>query len=303
MDSLKAISLVIALSVPSVPAIAADQFIYSAHDPSCQSGTGDRFEPSSKILIGPFKGQCIENNTKRALVILKQTNGGFDVANFRSEGRFYRTVIPFDAIEKAYYQWVDLKSGVANALGAKIAHTHLRLKLKNPLVLLPQVAGQEAAAKPVTEVIASFNYTAPAGVGYSPVKGFNSDYYGGVFQIYDIADEIRNRFVKDKLNVYQVELSLREEQKLILLDHIVRRSNNMQYGPRYNTWTASCTTFILDVIDGMLGRSEEARFSNRLSDPFRGLVAPVRQALLARGVLKEETPIESVNEEFGFDKF
>jgi len=283
--------------------------VYSMNnDPACNSHPQDPYSPSLRMSKGRYQGQCMDTSGKRAVQVLEERgNDEMTVANFRQNGRFYTAVIPLQQIEKISYVIVDLNPHPINFLSLlNISHTELRFKFKADarIALTPQEPGSDSTRELAgNDLMVSFNYMAPAGVDYNPLKGFNADLYGSVLQSFSSQDEFKNRFTLKKINMYEVTLDTTPEQSASILKKALEMSSKAQYSIPYDTWSSNCTTYLFDILDAGMGfkRQTPYRFKPWMVNDT-GMI-PALYALNERGLIHDQTVLRLLNSEFGYPRF
>lgn len=268
----------------------------------CRANPNDPHSPGIVMLRGKYQGRCMDTSFKRAVKVLSLERDLLTISNYRKGGKFYTAEIPLQDLEKVSYIVVDLNSKPINAGGlVNISHTELRFKFKHKdsIRLLPQDPSDRTLTD--GDLVISYNYMAPKGVEYSPVKGFNEDLYGAVLQFFSMEDEVKTRFVDQKLNAYEMALSVRPSQAIKILVHAAQDSQKMGYASAYDTWTNNCTTKLYDILDAALNlKAAPYRFSTkRIGDTG---MAPGILALGKRGLLAPKSRVTLVNSEFGYKK-
>jgi hypothetical protein len=254
----------------------------------------------AQMKEGKYKGQCMDTSMKRAVKILAENpaNGKILIANFRKGGKFYQASIPLNEVESVSYIVVDLKNLLRFV---SIAHVELRFKMRpgSQVLLADSAAG---IADTETDFMMSFNYMAPKGVEYDPVKGFNNTLYGSVLQIFSTQDEIQNRYVNHKINMYEVPLDTANGKAGRILRGGLVMSDKIQYDVAYDTWTTNCATFLFDMIDqGLQLNIKPFRFkAYTFTDTS---LIPAMQALANRQLIDDQTTVRLLNTEFKTPQF
>ncbi|WP_413291080.1 DUF4105 domain-containing protein [Bdellovibrio sp. HCB337] len=285
------LNLVLALSLTSSFAFAGDEIPATS-------------ECLARMQAGKYKGQCIDTSGKRAVKIIENRPEQMTINNFRKGGQFYKAVIPMQMVDSASYVIVDLNATPVNKWSIiNISHTQLRFKMK-PNAFIELYPINDTGGGPVLmeqDLFISMNYMAPKDVGYDPVKGFDEDLYASVLQIYSTADEIQTRFVKQKLNMYEIPLSINGTKAAQILRAAIKMSDRIQYSVPYDTWSSNCTTILFDIVDSglELAKQKPYRFTP-LMIRDTGLVPAFKQ-LAKRGVVDKETRVRLFNKEFGYD--
>lgn len=274
----------------------------------CVSDPKDVYSAGVKMPSGPYRGQCINTSGKRAIRILRDSTEGLKIANFRHKGKFWNAWIPKNSVEAVEFVFVDLNVQQVSRLGVNIFHNHLRLLFKknHPITLTSQFSPRGEVKATVRDVILSVNYMAPTGVEYSAIKGLNSKEYLSAIQLYSTADEAKARFVEQKVNAFTTRLSINERQAWYLLRTALLKSHNTQYSVPYQTWDANCATAAFDMLDYALYYDYGKRVK-----PFRfkiwnirdTSVKPALNALIERGLIKDNRSIYLVNTQFGYPRY
>jgi hypothetical protein len=251
---------------------------------------------------GKYQGQCMDTEFKRAVHIFGESGQQVSFENFRKDGRFYKAEIPLDQIASMSYVIVDLNAKPVNYLSLiNISHTQLRFKLK-PGAFARLTSEKDGRTQNENDFLISFNFMAPKGVKYDPLKGFNEDLYGSVVQIFSTQDEIKNRFGTNKLNMYEVRLNVTTPEAARVLRKALELSEQGQYSVPYDTWSSNCTTYLYDIMDAGLGlQNEPYRFKPWMARDT-GMI-PGLLALEERGLVADTTKVELLNREFGAPQF
>lgn len=259
-----------------------------------------------QMKTGKYKGQCIDTSVKRAIHILEQSADSITITNFRKNGEFYIAKIPLNQVQNLSYVVVDLNSKPVNFLSLiNISHTELRFKMNPGAVIELYRLNDTQRVTPVqteTDIMVSLNFTAPAGVPYDPIKGFNEKLYASVLQVFSTQDEVKIRFQNTKANVYEIPLSLSGFDSALVLREALMISHRVQYDLPYDTWTRNCTTIIFDMLDNSLHLKQKPyRFKSW--EAFDTGLAPAFRALAKRRLVLEDTKVLLLNAEFGYGLF
>lgn len=275
---------------------------------SCYADTQDPYSAGVPMPAGPHRGECIDTSQKRAIRILKHTEQGLWIANFRYENKFWNAWIPADSVDSVDFVFVDLDVRKLSFFGINIFHNHLRFHFKKnkPLILRSQFQPQNEMEARVDDVIVSMNYMAPKGVDYNPIKGFDSSEYLSVLQVYAMSDEANTRFAQDQDNVFGVRLRLTEDQAWRVLMAGLGMSHKEQYAVPYDTWDSNCALAAFQILDQALihdygKKVKPFRFSLwKLRDTN---FVPALKALKERSLIHEGDEVKLVNTEFGYPRF
>jgi|GEM_PF-2065683 len=267
----------------------------------CNFSPHDPHSPDIRMYRGEYKGRCMDTSAKRAVQILNQKDQDHvTISNYRKDGKFYTAEIPLHYLEKVSYLVVDLNPKPLNfGGGINFSHTELRFKFSkaDAIKLTPQNPTDTATTD--GDFVVSYNFMGPVGVDYNPMAGFDDQLYGGVLQFFSMQDEVQTRFVKRKLNVYELpfRMSAQEGAKLIL--QAARTSEKLAYDSLYDTWTNNCTTKLYDIIDEALQLDVKPFKFTAARAADTGMI-PGFLELDARGLLLQDTKLSSVNAQFGY---
>lgn len=277
---------------------------YPLDNGSCNFNPQDPLAPDVRMVKGKYQGQCIDTSAKRALKNLGQaTPEEILVGNYRKNGKFYTARIDLRKIEKVSIVSVDLNPAPLNKWGIiNVSHTELRMKFTSNEGI--QLIPQDPADAPLSDddLMISFNYMAPPDVVYNPVKGFKDGLYGSVVQMFSTHDEVKTRFVKQKLNFYEMPLNLNTEQAGRIIVSAVDTSEANGYAVNYNSYTRNCASELFLIIDKALNIKTRAfrLYPSYFSDA--GFMPEVR-GLGKRQLIDSDSQIALVNKEFGFEQF
>lgn len=280
-----------------------------AADNKCLSDRTDPYSAGVTMPAGPYKGQCIDTQSKRASVILKYDETGILMANFRHQNKFWNAWIPANSVESVEFVFVDLDIKKLAAVGINVFHTFLRFHLKkdSPFILKSQFNPHNSqAVNAVDDVMISMNFMAPTGVTYNPIKGLDSDEYLSAIQISSVQDEFNLRFVTQKKNVYGIKLNMTADQAWRTFLTGLLHSQNKQYTVPYQTWNSNCTLEDFSILDQTLF----SEYGKKVQ-PFQFLPWQIRDAnftpslaaLQERGLIKSASDVKLINAEFGYPKF
>jgi hypothetical protein len=254
------------------------------------------------MKAGKYQGQCMDTSLKRAVHVEAVAPATLTIANFRKAGVFYKASIPLDQIESLSYVVVDLNTRPVNFLSLfNISHTQLRFKLK-PGAFARLTSEQSGEVQNENDFLVSFNFMAPKGVPYNPLKGFNGSLYGSVIQIFATQDEVKNRFVNSKINMYEMKLNVTTEQAGKILTKAMELSDRYQYEIPYDTWSSNCTTYLFDILDQALGYQGKPYRFKPWTAADAGLI-PALKALAQRNLMADTEKVQLVNAEFGFSHY
>ncbi|MFS4458632.1 DUF4105 domain-containing protein [Bdellovibrio sp. HCB2-146] len=277
---------------------------YPLDNGSCNFNPQDPHSPDARMIKGKYQGQCIDTSAKRSLKNLGQDSANeILVANYRKNGKFYTARIDLRKIQKVSIVAVDLNPAPLNKWGIiTVSHTEMRMKFTDSEAI--QLIPQDPSDTPLTDddLIISFNYMAPPGVVYNPVKGFKDGLYGSVVQMFSTHDEANTRFVKQNLNVYEVDLNLNTEQAGRIIVSAVNTSEANGYNVNYNSYTRNCASELFLIIDKALDiKTRPFRlYPSYLTDA--GFIPEVR-ALGKRKLIDPKSQVALVNKEFGYEQF
>ena len=269
----------------------------------CNFSPHDPYSPDIRMYRGDYKGRCMDTSAKRAVQILNQKDQDHvTITNYRKDGNFYTAEIPLHYLEKVSYLIVDLNPKPINAGGAiNVSHTELRFKFAKADAI--KLTPQNPADTPTTDgdFVVSYNFMGPAGVDYDPVAGFDDQLFGGVVQFFSMHDEVQTRFVKRKLNVYELPFKISAQEGSKILLQAARTSEKLAYDSLYDTWTNNCTTLLYDIIDQALNLDVKPyRFRGRMAGDT-GMI-PGILALDDRGLVLQDTKVSLVNPQFGYKR-
>jgi hypothetical protein len=275
---------------------------------ACLADPNDAYSAGVEMPSGPHKGECIDTSSKRAVKILKHTEEGLWIANFRHQNKFWNAWIPANSVESMEFVIVDLDVRKLSFFGINIFHNHLRFHFKKntPIQLYSQFSPRNQVTTTVNDVIISLNYMAPVDVDYNPIKGFDKDEYLSVLQVYSTQDEANARFVEQKVNVFGIKLNVTRDQAWRVFIAGVARSHKQQYAVPYDTWDSNCALEAFNILDQALGREYGVKV-----EPFRFSIfkfrdtnfVPALKALQQRRLIKDMKKVKLINTEFGYPRY
>jgi hypothetical protein len=292
--------LILSAAVIFAPPVYSIDSVQTIAQLDCSSDLSDPYAPNEKMKFGKYKDQCIDSTYKRPLEILTFTEDTIEVANFRSGGKFYRAQIPLNKIDSLSHVVVDLDVNPANRISFKVSHSELRIKMAQPILLFSQTEESDSPVKEVNDLLISFNFAAPKGIPYNPFLGLIKGRFASVLQMFDFADEAETRFIKDKKNMYEIKLTTTNQQRHQIVKALIEESQKIQYNSPYATWTNNCTTKIFAIIDNALNlEGSVSRFKFGYLSARDTSFIPAIKAFYYRGLMADDTKIQSINEEFG----
>jgi len=281
---------------------------------SCILNSNDPFEPSGIMPAGPLKGHCIGTEDRRTLKILSSADvklyPAFQhldqqryefVANLKHQGKYWIAAIPTSlkekAVEKVIFQIEHFPAPVP------AAHTQVRYHLKpeHPALLYPQALNEKADHfVKIYDLITSFE-AVPArdGPTYDLFKG-QEDYFALAYRIITLEDKIKYMITDQGHQVDQLQLNLDAEGSTTLLHGMIQYAGrDPEMNTMYQTLGRNCTSEIFQGIDASLGRVGMNDWQI-LKDPVAANYPPISgKALRVRGLLNEQSKIQSLNDELG----
>lgn len=279
-----------ATAAPSIPSGGA----YSA---ACRLDKTDSYDLGPVMTEGPYSGQCMNTQSRRAAIVISENAASITFANFIHNHKFWTATLKKDAIKTAIFQIEKFPA----PLGIRAAHTQLRFitRADAPLILQAQ-SPAHASDKPVEirSFDISFEYIAPKGIDYNAIQG-QFDFFNNVGRIISFKSRSIEQVVDAGNTVRQFKMNLSPRNATAIALAGIRRSYQEQFKFSYNTIALNCTTETFAVLDAGLRYTGPVPEFHVGINPIDPIITPSLDALIQRGLINPDgsSEIQTANQE------
>ena len=252
----------------------------------CVFDAGDRFEPRTTFVDGPWVGACHDTRKRRPVDLLSEDDawalqdpsGYLAIYNVYHRGAFWVAFVPKSAVYEVYFQ-LEYFPAVVPA-----GHTQLRLEYAEPVRLYGQSTSVKGLYDEVFDLTLSIEAVTRPGDSYDLFKG-TQEHFAIAYRVTTMEARFEDMVVRQGHHVEQWRLTLEEDEAEALLGRYVSMSAEHQLDYSYHTLFKNCTTDIIKALDAVVSytwREQVQRFLVKVTEVYPNIV---RAALISRGLL------------------
>jgi len=253
----------------------------SFDESTCSYDREDPFEPRTRFTKGPWKGECLDTETRRPVQVLSSPDTKspiLELANVYHDKGYWFAWIPTDAVAQVYFQ-LEYFPAVVPA-----GHTQIRIEFSEPVMLWGQSQWNRGKEERIHNLVISAEAVPRVGDSYDLFKGMQ-DHFGLALRVTSLAARYESMIREQDHHVEQWILQLTETEKSELLPFYAHESEALGLEETYHTLFRNCTTELIRNLDGVVQYTVGENIKKFLMKATEFYPNIIRGALIARGLL------------------
>jgi hypothetical protein len=295
----------------------------------CACDCDDPFDPRTVQEAGLYKGMCLNTCDQRSMfspgLTLLRENGyllDYDPRNDTQpfgQTIFIANIADYDTAAKRTRYFVGRinTAGLQDVIvqveyhGGVAGHGQLRLRFRPemPVVLVPQCTGERDAdpkySKRITDLVFSVEALGPRGVAYKADFGFKEE-YAQAYRLETLSSRARTMIEVIGAPVWQYRVDLNLDQRMRVLNNMLRLSHQWAHENRYHTTRINCIQQVFQVIDASVTYDGWHSFRKWVGDVTLFIPPRAPAHLKRRGLASPNKGLfllPNLEEELGLQKF